>query len=154
MDDTELQELTQPRIVRFWGQEYAITPVLIEQVLGDGRQVIGFQPLNTRPNYYIVRVDSAWALDNERAAPELFLAHFEEVCEAIEEEYGASHWCSEACPLDCKDDQDCQGEGSDWPALSEDAGSGWWAIERSPSRAHTAAWAARASTPPRDYERS
>lgn len=60
----DLDALTKTRTVSFWGFTGAVTPVLIEHVFGDGGQVIAFTPLDSRPNYYVVRVDAAWELSN------------------------------------------------------------------------------------------
>jgi len=57
------QELRR-RKTKFWGRHYFITPRLVDWVHGDGLQLIYFTPLNTRPNYYVVRIDSKVSLDN------------------------------------------------------------------------------------------
>lgn len=60
MDIEELikKELTR-RTHRFWGRTYEnFAPVLSEAVFGDGKRLIEFTPLNTRPFYYLVRIDS------------------------------------------------------------------------------------------------
>lgn len=48
----------------FWGSEYFVTPRLVDWIHGDGLQVIRFTPLATRPDYYVVRIDSKIDLDN------------------------------------------------------------------------------------------
>jgi hypothetical protein len=57
----ELGELDQryvaPRWVRHWGSLSLITPALVDEIFGDGDQLIYIQPLSTRPNYYVLRVD-------------------------------------------------------------------------------------------------
>ena len=41
-----------------------IKPEFIRQELGNGDLLLAVTPLNTRPNYYLIRVDSKW-LDKE-----------------------------------------------------------------------------------------
>lgn len=50
---------------RLWGQKHTITPRLVGQIWGDGKKLIGIQPLNTRPNYYVVCGDSNWDLESD-----------------------------------------------------------------------------------------
>ena len=51
------------RSVRFWGEDQLITPCLIKEEQGDGMQVVYLQPLDTRPNYYVLRIDSSIDID-------------------------------------------------------------------------------------------
>lgn len=66
---------------KFWGQPCTCDPKLIETVFGDGRRLIYYTPLATRPNYYIVRVGSDWDDD-------VYIERMEEVYEAIEADFG------------------------------------------------------------------
>ena len=101
----------------FWGSKYTITPALIDQKLGDGKQIIAFQPLSTRPNYYFLFVDSTWDIDNTSWNKDRLFDHYDEICLAIEEEYG-SH----------DNDEDGE-EPRDFPTLNSDCGAQWWKIE-------------------------
>lgn len=127
-----IDDLVKPRTVSFWGGEYQVTPVLVDKIFGDGRQIIGFAPLNTRPDYYVVRIDSGWCLSNwETDAPDHFVDHVDEVYEAIEDEYGNARWCPDECEAgDCQDrGEECLHGKRPWPALDEECGSAWWLIE-------------------------
>lgn len=90
--DTEyLRSLIErPETSTFWGQEYTITPRLISEVFGDGTMLIGITPLATRPNYFIVRVDSGEDFDVRDV--------LDDVITAAEEEYGYYQ-------EDCEEDQ-------------------------------------------------
>jgi hypothetical protein len=58
--DHRLREALERRQrASLWGQQYLIKPRLCDKIFGDGRQLVGFEPLDARPSYYIVRVDSA-----------------------------------------------------------------------------------------------
>ena len=46
-----LKRLTRKRLVRFWGRRYFVTPALVAEKLGDGKKLIRFEPMDTRPNY-------------------------------------------------------------------------------------------------------
>ena len=52
-------------IVHLWGDDYEIEPEIIENVQGDGLQAVYLQPLDTRPNFYVLRIDSSIDIDND-----------------------------------------------------------------------------------------
>ncbi len=112
-----VEDECKPRQVRFWGQHYQIAPASVEQVFGDGMKLIGLAPLNTRPNYYVIRIDSSWDLD----ASDEFLDHLEEIYDAIENEYGARRTCY--CDPENDECEKCR----EWPAFC-DEGSSWFEL--------------------------
>src|SRR3990172_12896107 len=83
----DLKALTRRRRVSFWGRKHQVTPRLVEQKFGDGLQAIWLQPLATRPNYYIVLIDSKWSTLNTDPNP--LCDHLEGIYEAIESQFGA-----------------------------------------------------------------
>jgi len=122
-----------PRKAELWGVEYMITPRFVGEMLGDGQRLIGFQPLNTRPNYYVVAVDSGWDLDGFEPDdwPDW-------VMDAIGDEYGDRNRC------DCDDEgssrEDAKHAPDCWrnrgfPVLSAD--SGWTSWDRQWPKAFT-----------------
>lgn len=106
--------IEKPYVTRFWGSEYTITPLLVDEVFGDGQLLMGIQPLNTRPNYYVVRVDSRWS--EECGSDKWFDLLDEQIYDAIADQFGAS------------DDEDDDGHAvhEGWPALDLDAGCSWF----------------------------
>ncbi len=48
------------RVVNFWGRDHVVTPAVARDHLGDGKTLLYFTPLATRPNWYLIRVDSTW----------------------------------------------------------------------------------------------
>ena len=72
--------------VEFWGKKYRRKPLLIDRIFGDGKQLVGIQPLNTRPNYYVIRIDSGWDLSNWSDG-DLFSDHLDEVLDAVEDQF-------------------------------------------------------------------
>lgn len=104
---------------RFWGRNYVITPRLVEWIHGDGLQVIYFMPLNTRPDYYVARIDSRISLDNSDAHSFAFEV-LEALCEHIEEQFGASYEEWESDKNSRK-----YARHNPFPALSDDSGCCW-----------------------------
>lgn len=102
---------------KFWGQPARVDPRFVEAVLGDGRQLLGMTTLDSRPNYYVIRVDSNWHLSMcrkcENHCPDQLFEHLEEIYEAIENEYGRA--------LDEE-----TGEKDPWPAFDDESGCSWF----------------------------
>lgn len=109
------------RKIHHWGHAYLVTPLLVTERFGDGKRLIWLQPLNTRPNYYVVRVDSGWKFYDEwEEGDEDFRDHLDDILEAVENDFGSEHdWET--------------GKHVDWPALDLWAGCAWgdeqWPIE-------------------------
>lgn len=95
-----------------WGQKHFIRPVFIRGVLGDGNLLLAVTPLNTRPNYYLIRIDSGWLKKDDT---ETIYEHLDEIEDAIEDEVGLR---------DYEDDEgnECLAE---WPSLNTNAGISW-----------------------------
>src|SRR5690242_2426593 len=114
-----LESLTRRRKVRVWGRIYFITPRLVDRIWGDGKQIIWFSPLNTRPNYYVACIPSGLSLnslDDPCFADEVL----DELYEAIEEQFGEAYetWTSD------KNGREYT-RHNPFPALSDDCGSEW-----------------------------
>jgi len=107
--------IEQPHGRRMYGQWYEVHPRLVSEKFGDGRKLIGLAPIMTRPQYYVVRIDSRWTIDNRKPGPCLY-DHLDEIYEAIEDEYGYAF----------EDDEEA-GEAPPWPALRP-GGSSWGLI--------------------------
>jgi hypothetical protein len=81
MTTKELRALVEvAETVEFWGQKHTITPRFIEKIFGDGKQLLIVQPMNTRPNYFVVRVDSSPELD--------VFDILDDIVDSAEDEYG------------------------------------------------------------------
>jgi len=108
MSDVEqyLSEQSKPQERLFWGGTYTVTPVIPCGQIGDGLQIISLTPLGTRPNYYIVRIDSKTDVDDDDFDTE-------EILELIEESF---------CSVDSCDDD---GNHLEFPALDTESGYGW-----------------------------
>lgn len=121
----------RPYRTRFWGRTYLCKPAFVDKVLGDGNILIGLQPLNTRPQYYMIRVDSRWHLSGCRTCeddcPDYLVEHLEEIYEAIEDHYGEVNRVREL-------NEDLKAEGvpkkdwdsEEWPVMDLDVGASWF----------------------------
>lgn len=109
----------KPYQTRWWGIRRLVTPQLVRQPFGDGRVLLALQPMDTRPNYYLLRIDSAWTQGN---ADEIY-EHLDEFYEAIEDEFGPCQ-CAE-CRYGRRDENRDE-EELPWPAPRLCLGASWW----------------------------
>lgn len=126
---------TKTRKVTFWGEEYTITPAVVSGHLGDGKTLLMVQPLNTRPNYYLIRVDSAWSTKDGYDHD-----HIDEATDVIDDEFGEMEHERERLADDLReqgitpngDNTDLAGNEDrlDWPVLSLDSGCCWNVVAR------------------------
>jgi hypothetical protein len=114
-----------PHMRSMWGSMYRVTPKFIREALGDGGRLLGLQTLNSRPDYYVIRVDSNWqsahSFDSKK---ECIADHMDEIYDAIEMACGsADDWMDEDPPTNRNAPE------YDWPALDTDCGSSWFDYE-------------------------
>jgi len=88
-----LEQETKPQEVYFWGGDYVVTPALVSEIHGDGLQIVWLSSLFTRPNYYLLRIDSSIDLNDDESLPEADKMSYETVQELllqmVEDEFGA-----------------------------------------------------------------
>lgn len=107
-------ELERKRRVRFWGRNYLISPCYVPTILGDGMKLLAVQPLNTRPRYYLIRIDSSW--DESNYESPCVGDNMDDIYEAIEGYVGPKCW------TDNRGKERREG----WPSLDDECGSSWW----------------------------
>lgn len=78
----KLAELLQPQSTQHWGVDYEFTPALLGKVYGDGKGILQLFPINERPRYWLVRVDSQCASDD--ALCEIL----DDIYDQIDEQFG------------------------------------------------------------------
>lgn len=106
------QEMT-PHTIKFWGHTYEnFHPEKLDQTFGDGQRLMYLTPLNTRPWYYIARVDSQYPANEEEEAE-----FVEKLLDALEEEFGSA--------------VDEEGADRDFPVVNIDAGYSWGFFSKS-----------------------
>jgi hypothetical protein len=110
ISDAQKEILNTPYKTHFWGQECTCEPVLIDAVLGDGMMLLSFTPLNTRPNYYLIRIDSSWLHCDDG-----LYDYLDDIYEAIEDQVGPAKF----------EGDDGEEEQAEWPALDDENGSCW-----------------------------
>ena len=92
---------------------YQIKPQLVDNQLGDGLRLVTVTPLATRPNYYIVRVDSKSDFNDDEYIQSTDPGNgqniVEDVIDLIEEQFG--YYCGD-------------GDLQDFPVFNETCGYG------------------------------
>lgn len=89
--ETVIKYVTRKRNVEFWGESIEIEPCLIENIQGDGMQLIYLSPIDSRPNYYIIRIDSSidvhtdYEIEDYPSIEEMLLQMVEEENENIDD---------------------------------------------------------------------
>jgi hypothetical protein len=121
--------------VHFWGHDYDVKPAVAKGYLGDGRQLLRFQPLSTRPDYYLIRIDSSWAVDDsdewyDRLDDEILQMLIDEFSEKERErEYLAEDLRAAGIEPDETNTDLAGNEGRlGFPVLSLDSGYSWSSI--------------------------
>jgi hypothetical protein len=54
----EVKRECRPRKSSLWGQPCDIAPAYVDTGRGDRKQLVYVAPIDTRPNYYVLRIDS------------------------------------------------------------------------------------------------
>lgn len=128
------ERFRKTRTVDWWGCKSEVTPAIVDAHLGNGRRLLRFQPLNTRPDYYLIRVDSKWDCGSD----EFLDNHIEDVIETIIDQYGEIEREREYLEEDLReqgieptgDNTDLAGneDRMGWPVLSLDSGYTWGTV--------------------------
>lgn len=92
----------KPHWGSLWGQKHWCIPAYCGIIEGDGKQVIWLKTGDSRPNYYVMRIDSKTDIEHDDFNPEILYCGIEEIF-------------------------DNSGDFEDFPALSVDNGA-WWGI--------------------------
>ena len=106
--------------VTFWGRKVLCRPVFVPTILGDGKLLLRLSCTNTRPHYYLIRIDSSWSDPNmyDPGTHENALKSEEmidDACDAIRDYVGDANWV----------DDRGKHRHSPWPAFSSDSGFTW-----------------------------
>jgi hypothetical protein len=107
----ELRKLVERRYrTTFWGGKYLVSPKLVSEAFGDGKRLIHMTPLNTRPQYYVVRVDSKCDTTSDE-----FRDQLDAIYDAIDDQFGNTS---------CESMED-----EPWPAHNDNCGHCWGKME-------------------------
>lgn len=108
------ERIERRRATSLWGQKRFVTPRLLDRVFGDGKQLIWLSGINTRPAYWVVRIDSKWSISNWNPSPNPS-DWLEDVYQAIEEEFGTGEKEDASLYANAKFPQACDlGAGTSW----------------------------------------
>lgn len=78
----KLSKLLKPQTTEHWGEVCKFKPELLDKVYGDGKRLLQLFPINERPRYWVVRVDSACGRDDE------LYEILDDIYEQIDEQFG------------------------------------------------------------------
>lgn len=116
-DTATLRPLVErPTPTVMWGRSSTVHPRLVDAIFGRGDRLIRLAPMLTRPNYYVVRVDSAWGLGDG------LRPHLDGIYAEIRDQFGRCG-CEE-----CRDDDGDESEWDHrekWPVPCFDGGTEW-----------------------------
>lgn len=111
-----------------WTDVVEFVPAVCSRAFGDGRALLALTTINSRPRFYVVRVDSAWTDMHERV---------DDIYEALIDEFG------DAGPHDGDDGEFYL----DWPAFDGENGASWgWITDDIAKRLHAASFRPREHT--------
>ncbi len=94
-----------------------VTPRLLNHIEGDGKLVIFVTPLATRPNRYVLRVDSKWAKGDLN--DDAWRDHMDEIYNDLKDGFGRAEEEYE------HDNGRTYHKHNPWPALHASCGSLW-----------------------------
>ena len=107
------RRLEKPFETTFWGNSCICRSAFCPTVLGDGYQLLALTPMDTRPNYYLIRVHSSW--DTSNYEPSCIADHLDEIYDAIEDYFGRVEY-EDAAGKICR---------ADWPSFEFGSGQCW-----------------------------
>lgn len=58
-----IKEATSEKIETLWGSELTFSPVMVDEIIGDGLQFLYWGTIDQRPYYWILRIDSKTDID-------------------------------------------------------------------------------------------
>lgn len=109
-----------------WTPDDAIefVPAVLPQVFGDGKALLALTTINSRPRFYVIRIDNSWRDIHD---------HIDDICGALGEHFGEIH----------RDDEDFDADDpvSEWPTFDDENGTSWgWITDDLAERLHAAGW--------------
>lgn len=87
-----------------------VRPALVRKEFGRADLLLAISPIQHRPSYYLVWVDSRWMEEQTMAE------HVDDICDAIAEEFGSRSWDDETYKWPMED----FAQGSVWRKASAD----------------------------------
>lgn len=113
----------KPRFKRFWGQRIWTVPVLVSKKEGDGKQVVYVKTGDSRPAYYVLRIDTKHDLEDEYFDTEFLLGMIEEEFDNVDN-YNEVFVDGKYKYFRYGDEDEDEVEFPEFPMLS--TGNGYW----------------------------
>ncbi len=114
--DALIKKEMTPKTIRHWGSEiHNHVPVLINKIHGDGQCLLAIVPLNTRPDYYIMRINSSCRQMVADDGDEIRNLLDEKLLDIIEDQCGSHNW----------EDDEGNIQHDPFPTLDLDSGCCW-----------------------------
>jgi hypothetical protein len=112
----------------------SFTPALASTVYGDGRALIGLTTINSRPRYYVIRIDGSIEIGSDMTAPDdtpEIWDLLDEIKDDLEDEFGIGRPDDEAnLGIDGRWRHYQTGkfvfDPQPWPAFDDRDGCSWW----------------------------
>lgn len=105
------------------------TPALSNRLYGDGKALLGLTTINSRPRFYVLRIDSGWRIDMDHSAPddaEVLADRIDAFAFALEEEFGRGRFDDGSGEPETARQRD---ERRKWPAYDDENGCSWWRMD-------------------------
>lgn len=102
-------------------------PALSNRLYGDGKALLGLTTINSRPRFYVLRIDSAWAIEMDQSAPdeaEQLVDCIDAFAFALEDEFGRGRYDDDEPETERARDQRRK-----WPAYDDESGCSWWRMD-------------------------
>lgn len=114
-----------------WTPDHMVTfvPALSRRLYGDGKALLGLTTINSRPRFYILRIDSRWAIDMDPSAPDIaepLVDRIDAFAFALEEEFGGGRFDDGSGEPETARERDRRRK---WPAYDDENGCSWWRMD-------------------------
>lgn len=126
----KLRKVVCKRTRRYlWTPAHMVTfvPALSNRLYGDGKALLGLTTINSRPRFYILRIDSKWSVEMDPAAPdgaEQLTDRIDAFAFALEEEFGRGRFDDDEPETEFQ-----RVQRRKWPAYDDESGCSWWRMD-------------------------
>ena len=73
-----IEKETAPRTAKLWGEGVEFSPVLCDEIIGDGQQLVYLGTISQRPYHWLIRIDSKTDIESDNF-------NFEDILQPLEE---------------------------------------------------------------------
>lgn len=114
-----------------WTPDHMVTfvPALSSRLYGDGKALLGLTTINSRPRFYVLRIDSGWMIEMDQTAPdgaEQLVDRIDAFSFALEDEFGRGRFDDDSGEPETGRERDRRRK---WPAYDDESGCSWWRLD-------------------------